>query len=232
MTQMYSVPVPAQPNHVNSTPGTPVIGPIGQWALPPDSPQNNGGGGYFFNGQQSEQPMWSQQAPQAPPYHSMACIIPVMAVESGTTGMQAFSPTNAGMQRFDYDNNGNGNWTFNQPINGQFQFAGNAQPNGFAMQQAQGQMQPQPMACAVPASPQPRNGVYEGPPTAWIVNRLIEREKARMEKRWEEADGIRADLRRRGIEVEDRDRIWKCKDGRRGQRPNHNDSLETVPVMS
>eukprot|EP00927_Polykrikos_kofoidii_P059713 TRINITY_DN54853_c0_g1_i1.p1 TRINITY_DN54853_c0_g1~~TRINITY_DN54853_c0_g1_i1.p1 ORF type:complete len:233 (-),score=39.74 TRINITY_DN54853_c0_g1_i1:272-919(-) len=65
-----------------------------------------------------------------------------------------------------------------------------------------------------------------GPSTGWITNRLIEREKARMEKNYEEADKLRAELRQKGVEVEDRERTWKCKDGRSGSRPNYNDPPE------
>mmetsp|Transcript_26219 Transcript_26219/g.42761 ORF Transcript_26219/g.42761 Transcript_26219/m.42761 type:complete len:219 (+) Transcript_26219:3-659(+) len=65
-----------------------------------------------------------------------------------------------------------------------------------------------------------------GPSNAWITNRLIEREKARIEKNYEEADKLRKLLRQNGIEVDDRDRSWTSRDGRRGPRPNHNDPME------
>jgi len=65
-----------------------------------------------------------------------------------------------------------------------------------------------------------------GPSNAWIANRLIEREKARIEKKYDEADKLRKLLRTNGIEVDDRDRSWTSRDGRRGPRPNHNDPME------
>mmetsp|Transcript_87867 Transcript_87867/g.273087 ORF Transcript_87867/g.273087 Transcript_87867/m.273087 type:complete len:311 (-) Transcript_87867:3-935(-) len=65
-----------------------------------------------------------------------------------------------------------------------------------------------------------------GPSTAWITNRLIEREKARLDRNFDEADKIRAELRQRGVEVDDRLRTWSARDGRRGHRPNHNDVPE------
>ncbi|CAJ1355945.1 unnamed protein product [Effrenium voratum] len=64
------------------------------------------------------------------------------------------------------------------------------------------------------------------PSTAWITNRLIEREKARIDKKYDEADKLRALLKSNGVEVDDRDRSWSCKDGRTGPRPNHNDPME------
>mmetsp|Transcript_117925 Transcript_117925/g.328540 ORF Transcript_117925/g.328540 Transcript_117925/m.328540 type:complete len:329 (+) Transcript_117925:45-1031(+) len=65
-----------------------------------------------------------------------------------------------------------------------------------------------------------------GPSTAWITNRLIDREKARLDRNFDEADKIRAELRQRGVEVDDRLRTWSSRDGRRGHRPNHNDIPE------
>lgn len=65
-----------------------------------------------------------------------------------------------------------------------------------------------------------------GPSTAWITNRLIEREKARLDRNFDEADKIRAELRQCGVEVDDRLRTWSARDGRRGHRPNHNDMPE------
>jgi len=67
---------------------------------------------------------------------------------------------------------------------------------------------------------------HDGPSNAWINNRLIEREKARLDRNFDEADKIRAELRQRGVEVDDRLRTWSCRDGRRGHRPNHNDIPE------
>mmetsp|Transcript_60883 Transcript_60883/g.132078 ORF Transcript_60883/g.132078 Transcript_60883/m.132078 type:complete len:123 (+) Transcript_60883:2-370(+) len=75
-----------------------------------------------------------------------------------------------------------------------------------------------PAACAVAGTGEPS--------TAWITNRLIDREKARIDRNYDEADKIRADLRKHGVEVEDRERTWTHRDGRRGHRPNHNDPPE------
>mmetsp|Transcript_58709 Transcript_58709/g.136993 ORF Transcript_58709/g.136993 Transcript_58709/m.136993 type:complete len:233 (-) Transcript_58709:175-873(-) len=70
-------------------------------------------------------------------------------------------------------------------------------------------------------------GTNGQPSTGWITNRLIDREKARIEKNYSEADRLRAQLREQGVEVDDRLRTWSCKDGRKGHRPNHNDPAET-----
>ncbi|CAE8600518.1 unnamed protein product, partial [Polarella glacialis] len=64
------------------------------------------------------------------------------------------------------------------------------------------------------------------PSTGWLTNRLVEREKARIEKNFAEADRLRQLLRQNGVEVDDRERTWSCRDGRKGARPNHNDPPE------
>merc|ERR1719271_734916 len=64
------------------------------------------------------------------------------------------------------------------------------------------------------------------PTTAWIINRLIEREKARIEKNYTEADKVRSLLREQGVQVDDHLRNWTARDGRTGPRPNHNDPQE------
>lgn len=61
------------------------------------------------------------------------------------------------------------------------------------------------------------------PSNAYVWNMLIDREKARIDRNFSEADRIRDDLRDRGIEIYDRERRWEAKDGRVGQRPNHDD---------
>ncbi|CAE7350383.1 unnamed protein product [Symbiodinium natans] len=61
------------------------------------------------------------------------------------------------------------------------------------------------------------------PSNAYVWNQLIDREKARIDRNFSEADRIRDDLRDRGIEIYDRERRWEAKDGRVGQRPNHDD---------
>jgi len=81
---------------------------------------------------------------------------------------------------------------------------------------------------AAGASLTPAAGGGSGQPsTGWITNRLIDREKARIEKNYAEADRLRSQLRENGVEVDDRLRTWSCKDGRKGHRPNHNDPHET-----
>lgn len=61
------------------------------------------------------------------------------------------------------------------------------------------------------------------PSNAYVWNMLIDREKARIDRNFSEADRIRDDLRDRGIEISDRERKWEAKDGRVGQRPNHDE---------
>lgn len=52
-----------------------------------------------------------------------------------------------------------------------------------------------------------------------ISARVAKREEARMGKHWSEADNIRDDLRRQGVEVLDSQRIWCTTDGRQGPYP-------------
>ncbi|CAJ1441566.1 unnamed protein product [Effrenium voratum] len=61
------------------------------------------------------------------------------------------------------------------------------------------------------------------PSNAYVWNALIDREKARIDRNFSEADRVRDSLRERGIEIYDRERRWEAKDGRVGQRPNHDD---------
>mmetsp|Transcript_43254 Transcript_43254/g.123742 ORF Transcript_43254/g.123742 Transcript_43254/m.123742 type:complete len:222 (-) Transcript_43254:105-770(-) len=61
------------------------------------------------------------------------------------------------------------------------------------------------------------------PPNDLIINMLIDREKARIDRDWSEADRIRDELRSKGIEVYDKERRWEAKDGRVGSRPNKDD---------
>eukprot|EP00913_Durusdinium_trenchii_P022272 g20926.t1 len=67
------------------------------------------------------------------------------------------------------------------------------------------------------------------PSNVYVWNQLVKREKARIERNFNEADRLRDGLRELGIEIYDRERRWEAKDGRVGQRPNHDDK-EKDPV--
>merc|ERR1711924_517798 len=49
-----------------------------------------------------------------------------------------------------------------------------------------------------------------------IVQFLVTRDRARANKDWTTADSIKTLLRDKGIEVWDKDKMWKAKDGREG----------------
>ena len=63
----------------------------------------------------------------------------------------------------------------------------------------------------------------EDPPTEFINERLTEREKARMRRDFQTADAIREELYKLGVEIWESkgERMWRCRDGRSGPRPNH-----------
>lgn len=50
-----------------------------------------------------------------------------------------------------------------------------------------------------------------------ITSRVMQREEARNAKDWREADAIRDDLRRQGVELLDTQKIWSTADGRQGR---------------
>ncbi|CAK9027199.1 Uncharacterized protein SCF082_LOCUS17808 [Durusdinium trenchii] len=68
----------------------------------------------------------------------------------------------------------------------------------------------------------------------YVWNQLVKREKARIaraqERNFNEADRLRDGLRELGIEIYDRERRWEAKDGRVGQRPNHDDKEKDALV--
>lgn len=69
-----------------------------------------------------------------------------------------------------------------------------------------------------------RSPSRDGEPTnAYIINLLIDREKARIDRNWAYADQLRDQLREKGVEIYDKERRWEAKDGRTGVRPNHDD---------
>ena len=61
------------------------------------------------------------------------------------------------------------------------------------------------------------------PSNAFIMERLTEREKARIRRDFGEADSIRDELLNLGIEIWESkgERTWRASDGRQGPRPNH-----------
>eukprot|EP00928_Gymnodinium_smaydae_P079515 TRINITY_DN6341_c0_g2_i1.p1 TRINITY_DN6341_c0_g2~~TRINITY_DN6341_c0_g2_i1.p1 ORF type:complete len:421 (-),score=97.27 TRINITY_DN6341_c0_g2_i1:160-1344(-) len=56
---------------------------------------------------------------------------------------------------------------------------------------------------------------------ASIVSLVAGREAARARHDWAGADAIRTDLRSHGVEVWDKDKIWRANDGRSGMIPGH-----------
>jgi len=52
--------------------------------------------------------------------------------------------------------------------------------------------------------------------TASIIALVAGREKAREKHDWEAADAIRADLRSHGVDVWDKEKVWRANDGRNG----------------
>ncbi|CAK9050231.1 unnamed protein product [Durusdinium trenchii] len=68
------------------------------------------------------------------------------------------------------------------------------------------------------------------PSNVYVWNQLVKREKARIERNFNEADRLRDGLRELGIEIYDRERRWEAKDGRVGQRPNHDDKEKDALV--
>ena len=65
-----------------------------------------------------------------------------------------------------------------------------------------------------------------GMPEKEIIRLLIDREVARQDKDYAEADKIRDMLKEKDVFVSDRDRSWRCDDGRGGARPNATDTVD------
>jgi hypothetical protein len=57
-----------------------------------------------------------------------------------------------------------------------------------------------------------------------IYNLLLDREIARSLNQFEEADRLRKHLLWLGVTIDDQERRWQARDGRRGRRPNAEDS--------
>ena len=75
-----------------------------------------------------------------------------------------------------------------------------------------------------PASrPPERATTAPRPAQAWIHDKLVEREKARMRRDFATADAIREELFKAGVEIWEShgERTWRARDGRSGPRPNH-----------
>eukprot|EP00929_Paragymnodinium_shiwhaense_P028580 TRINITY_DN16545_c0_g1_i1.p1 TRINITY_DN16545_c0_g1~~TRINITY_DN16545_c0_g1_i1.p1 ORF type:complete len:407 (+),score=100.12 TRINITY_DN16545_c0_g1_i1:90-1310(+) len=66
-------------------------------------------------------------------------------------------------------------------------------------------------------------GHQHGPTDTEIRILVVEREKARDSKDYRKSDIIRDDLRRHGVEIKDKEKIWKCTDGRSGSVPSFDD---------
>lgn len=64
-------------------------------------------------------------------------------------------------------------------------------------------------------------GGGSGPsPTDMEISTLVEqREKARSTSDWKMADMIRDELKQWGVDIFDKDKVWRCSDGRNGQVP-------------
>jgi len=100
-----------------------------------------------------------------------------------------------------------------------------------SVQQQQRPPQPPQAAAAAPQLGQmgrlPSSAVTNSPSAISFstpsINALVTgREKAREKHDWEAADAIRADLRSHGVDVWDKEKVWRANDGRNGaiQRPN------------
>merc|ERR1719262_226053 len=59
-----------------------------------------------------------------------------------------------------------------------------------------------------------------GPTDVEISTIVQQREKARHQSDWTTADMIRDELKQWGVEIYDKDKIWKCSDGRNGMVPS------------
>eukprot|EP00933_Yihiella_yeosuensis_P024973 TRINITY_DN1935_c0_g1_i1.p1 TRINITY_DN1935_c0_g1~~TRINITY_DN1935_c0_g1_i1.p1 ORF type:complete len:404 (+),score=109.09 TRINITY_DN1935_c0_g1_i1:77-1288(+) len=65
-----------------------------------------------------------------------------------------------------------------------------------------------------------RSGGHQGPTDMEISTLVVQREKARQANDYALSDKIRDELRAHGVEIRDKDKIWKAADGRQGPVPN------------
>jgi len=56
----------------------------------------------------------------------------------------------------------------------------------------------------------------DGPPETEILRLVAQRESCRQARRFAESDAIREELRTMGVELYDKEKEWRCRDGRRG----------------
>eukprot|EP00414_Alexandrium_minutum_P011858 CAMPEP_0113833004 /NCGR_PEP_ID=MMETSP0328-20130328/7678_1 /TAXON_ID=39455 /ORGANISM="Alexandrium minutum" /LENGTH=77 /DNA_ID=CAMNT_0000801249 /DNA_START=29 /DNA_END=259 /DNA_ORIENTATION=- /assembly_acc=CAM_ASM_000350 len=56
----------------------------------------------------------------------------------------------------------------------------------------------------------------EGPTEMEILRLVAQRESMRQARRFPESDAIREELRSMGVELYDKEKEWRCRDGRRG----------------
>jgi len=69
-------------------------------------------------------------------------------------------------------------------------------------------------------------GPMRGMPDGQIMDMLVMREQARMNRDYQIADQIRNDLRSAGVHVNDAERKWTAEDGRAGPRPDARGNVE------
>jgi len=81
---------------------------------------------------------------------------------------------------------------------------------------SQATQQQQALGGRLPSSPITNNPSAMTLQTASIVALVVGREKARDTHDWASADAIRADLRTHGVDVWDKEKVWRANDGRSG----------------
>lgn len=69
-----------------------------------------------------------------------------------------------------------------------------------------------------------------GPSDIEITTLIQQRERARQSSDFELADMIRAELKDFGVEINDRDKVWRCTDGRSGPVPAWSDAPGVQPL--
>merc|ERR1719198_2513649 len=86
------------------------------------------------------------------------------------------------------------------------------------------------MMGAAPVTAPPVTGAGgETPSGDWINSMLMQRETARMNRDYGQADALREQMRQQGVQVDDRTKVWTAADGRTGMRPNADGSFTQNP---
>ena len=86
------------------------------------------------------------------------------------------------------------------------------------------------MGQSMPVATPPVTGAGGETPSAdWINSMLMQRETARMNRDYGQADALREQMRQQGVQVDDRTKVWTAADGRTGMRPNADGSFTQNP---